>query len=179
MSTLSVTTLRGLSTSPTPTLVEVASGHTLHAPGHVVQVKNFQTGTFAEGNTAIPFDNTIPQITEGTEFMTLAITPTLATNKLFIQVILHGSGHTTGDMIAALFVGSTTDALATAVDYDVARGTMSINYYMTAGTTSELTFRVRAGRSSTEDFYFNGYHDSNPLFGGTYMSSITIMEIAQ
>ena len=54
MSTLSVTTLRGLSTSPTPTKVEVASGHTLHASGHVVQVKIFQTGTFAEGNTAIP-----------------------------------------------------------------------------------------------------------------------------
>ena len=37
MSTLSVTTLQGLSTSPTPTKVEVASGHHLYAPGHIVQ----------------------------------------------------------------------------------------------------------------------------------------------
>ena len=145
--------------------------------GAVLQVKNFQTGAFAEGSTAIPFDNTIPQITEGTEFMTLAITPTASTSKLFIQVVLNGSGTNTGDMITALFVGTTADALATAVDYDVARGQMIINYYMTANTTSELTFRVRAGRSSTQDFYFNGYHDSNPLFGGTLMSSITITEI--
>ena len=145
--------------------------------GAVLQVKNFQTGTFAEGSTAIPFDNTIPQITEGTEFMTLAITPTATTSKLLIQVVLNGSGITTGDMITALFVGTTADALAAAVDYDVSRGQMVINYHMTANTTSELTFRVRAGRSTTEDFYFNGYHNSNPVFGGTLMSSITITEI--
>ena len=166
MSTLKVDTITDTSGNGSPYIV-----------GSVLQIKNFQTGTFAEGSTAIPFDNTIPQITEGTEFMTLTFTPTSATSKLLIQVVLNGSGTTTGDMITALFVGTTADALATAADYDVSRGQMIINYYMTANTTSELTFRVRAGRSSAEDFYFNGYHNSNPLFGGTLMSSITITEI--
>jgi hypothetical protein len=31
--------------------------------GCVLQVKNFQTGTYATGTTLLPFDNTIPQIT--------------------------------------------------------------------------------------------------------------------
>tara|TARA_Y100000289_G_scaffold65313_1_gene78657 strand:- start:58 stop:597 length:540 start_codon:yes stop_codon:yes gene_type:complete len=38
MSTLSVTTLQGLASSPTPTTIEVASGHNLKSPGSVVQV---------------------------------------------------------------------------------------------------------------------------------------------
>ena len=45
MSTLSVTTLEGLASSPTPTKIEVASGHTLLAPGHVIQTVDFTHGT--------------------------------------------------------------------------------------------------------------------------------------
>jgi hypothetical protein len=36
--------------------------------GKIVQVVNFQTGVFATGTATIPLDNTIPQITEGTEY---------------------------------------------------------------------------------------------------------------
>tara|TARA_R110000824_G_C14734321_1_gene626681 strand:+ start:27 stop:524 length:498 start_codon:yes stop_codon:yes gene_type:complete len=146
--------------------------------GSVVQIQVVQTGTFAEGTTVIPFDDTIPQITEGDEYMTLAITPKLSTNRLFIHAVVSGSGNATGDIIAALFVGTTANALGVSDDYDVSRGQMIINYSMIAGTTSALTFRIRAGRSESGTFYFNGYHDSNSLFGGTYLSSITITEIA-
>jgi hypothetical protein len=52
--------------------------------GRVVQIVNSQTGAMASGNTAIPDDDTIPQITEGTEFLTLAITPQSVTNKLML-----------------------------------------------------------------------------------------------
>ncbi len=45
-----------------------------------------QTGTVATGTTVIPADNTIPQITEGVEFMTLAFTPKIATSRLEIEV---------------------------------------------------------------------------------------------
>lgn len=36
--TLSVQTIQGLATAADPTTVSIASGHTLHAPGHVIQV---------------------------------------------------------------------------------------------------------------------------------------------
>ncbi len=74
-------------------------------PGKVVQVVNFQTGAAATGTGLIPIDDTIPQITEGNEYMTLAITPTNATNKLKITVVAMLSNDTSDAIIAcALFV---------------------------------------------------------------------------
>jgi hypothetical protein len=85
---------------------------TPHAGG-VVQVVNTQTGTHATGTTAIPEDNTTPQKTEGTEFMTLAITPTSATNKLKIDIVFHASpDNVNRRAIVALFQDDTADALA-------------------------------------------------------------------
>ena len=55
----------------------------------LVQVVNTQTGAVATGTTVMPIDDTIPQNTEGDQYMTLAITPTHASNKLLIEV----SGH--------------------------------------------------------------------------------------
>ena len=43
--------------------------------GSVLQVVQTQTGAVATTTVTIPFDDTIPQITEGAEFITLAITP--------------------------------------------------------------------------------------------------------
>jgi hypothetical protein len=57
------------------------------ASGAVVQVVNAVTGSVSTGTTIIPADDTIPQITEGNEYMTLAVTPLSATNKLRIDVV--------------------------------------------------------------------------------------------
>ena len=56
---------------------------TLKMPaGYVMQVVHVQDGEVASGTATCNYDDTIMQNTEGTEFMTLAITPTSATNKL-------------------------------------------------------------------------------------------------
>ena len=148
--------------------------------GSVVQVVNVQTGAVATGTTAIPFDDTIPQITEGDEFMTLAITPKSSSNKLKIDVIVNGASSASGDITIALFVGTTANALATADIFKSAanhRTNFMLTHFEEAGSTSELTFRVRAGTSGSQTFTFNG-HSTGRLFGGTFLSSITITEIA-
>jgi hypothetical protein len=150
------------------------------ATGAVVQIVNVQTGAVATGTTAIPFDDTIPQITEGDQFMTLAITPKSSSNKLKIDVIVNGASSAAGDITIALFVGTTANALATADIFKAAanhRTNFMLTHFEAAGSTSELTFRVRAGTSGSETFTFNG-HSTNRLFGGTFLSSITITEIA-
>jgi hypothetical protein len=156
--------------------IAMASGKTFSGGGKVLQVVNFQTGAVATGTTAIPLDDTIPQITEGDEYMTLAITPTSASNKLRIEVAINGAS-TSSDEIAALFVGTTANALN--VGSRTASGNwrqqINILHYMSAGATSELTFRVRAGGTSGT-YTFNG-HSSARTYGGVYLSSITIMEI--
>ena len=148
--------------------------------GTIVQVVNVTTGASATGSVNMPYNDTIPQIDEGTEFMTLAITPTNASNKLLIQVSAHYQNSAAGHTCMALFVGTTANALASIGTYHSAANWgnhRTFNHFMAAGATSELTFRVRIGRGGTGTITFNGEGGSRDL-GGTAASSITITEIA-
>lgn len=159
--------------------VKVDGTAVVRAVGQPVQVVNTQTGSMTTGATTIPYDDTIPQITEGNEFMTLAITPTNASNKLRIDVVFNGSvANATNRIIVALFQDSTANALAvsmTELSATTMVGNVKFTHYMTAGTTSATTFRVRAG-SSVGTITFNGSGGAS-LFNGTLASSITITEI--
>lgn len=143
-----------------------------------VQVVNTTSTDVATGSTQIPADNTIPQNTEGDEYMTRSITPTSATNKLRIDVVVCVSNDSGTGNIAALFQDSTANALACAAQYETAGHLVTINFthYMNAGTTSATTFKVRAGNGGTGTTTFNGV-SAGRLFGGVCASSITITEI--
>jgi len=148
--------------------------------GKVLQVVNFQTGALATGTTLIPNDDTIPQITEGDEYMTLAITPTSATSKLRIDVVIgmFGIPGSNSQNAVALFVGTTANALASVSDYKPTGGTMnaySFSHNMTSGVTSTLTFRVRANGHVAGTYTFNGWSGAR-RHGGVIASSITITE---
>jgi len=148
--------------------------------GQIIQVVNTQDGAVNTGSTAMVEDDSIPQNTEGDEYMTLAITPTSATNKLRIDIILFGTDSASAVLIAALFQDSTASALAAGkIEAPSANETMPIvfTHYMTAGTTSSTTFKVRAGSDGGTTFTFNGSAGSR-LFGGVMASSITITEIS-
>jgi len=151
------------------------------AGSQIIQVVNYQTADMNTGKTAIPYDITIPQITEGNQFMSCSITPTSATNKLKIDVIInlqYSSPLVTPRLTVALFQDTTVNALAVTCEH----GSSYINHillshYMTAGTTSETTFRVRAGGTNgAYNVTFNGDSGSKK-FGGVLYSSITITEI--
>ena len=149
--------------------------------GSVIQVVNVTDGAYDSGTTVFVNDDTIPQNTEGNEFMTLAITPTSASSKLKIEVVCVLSTHTDNHKgIVALFQDSTANALAAVMNHDMGgQGrikTISFNHYMTAGTTSATTFKVRAGSETAGTVGFNGYGGSR-YFGGVMASSITITEI--
>jgi hypothetical protein len=149
--------------------------------GQVLQVVNFQTGEYNSGTTVIPTDDTIPQNTEGTEFMTLAITPTSATSKLLIEVsALLGTSIVNSWVVGALFQDTTADALAAVVDWEEVNNAfneVTLRHYMTAGTTSTTTFKFRAGIHAAGTVYFNG-NNTGRYLGGVAASSITITEIA-
>ncbi len=147
--------------------------------GSVVQVVNYETGAVATGTTNIPNDDTIPQSSEGTQYMSLSITPTNTNNKLKIEVVVYVSNSTGGRMIAALLQDSGTDALAcgsTCIDNTVHLYPIVFTYYKTAGTTSSTTFKVNCGAQGGT-MTFNGEAGSR-VFGGVCASSITITEIA-
>jgi hypothetical protein len=149
------------------------------ASGKVVAMANSQTGTVATGTTTIPQDNTIPQNTEGDQYMTLSYTPTSASSKLQIDVAAFGSSSANCSMVIALFQDSVANALAATTQYSVGGPTnnyaQTLKHTMTAGTTSAILFKVRIGLDNAGTFTFNG-RGGNQLFGGVGASSITVTE---
>jgi len=153
---------------------------TFAAGGKIVQVVNVTDSTLGTGTTIIPQDGSVPQNTEGDEHMTVAITPTNASNKLLILVTLN-TDHS-GAIISrtmALFQDSTANALAatgTASDTNNGPTALSLNHYMTAGTTSATTFKIRVGGNASGTSSVNGSNSSIVWTVGA--TSMTIMEIA-
>jgi len=160
-------------TFPDSTTQTTAAG----ANSTVVQIKNYQTGAYASTTTKTPNDDTIPQITEGAEFMNLAFTPTSATNRLMIEIVVNTTYQQTNLITIALFLNTTANSIAAVGNYQVANHPTStgFNHNMVAGSTSELTFRVRCGANGTDRLDFNGAYGSRKR-GGVAASGITITE---
>lgn len=158
---------------------DVATQAELDAIATLVQVVSTQTGAVATGTTLLPADNSIPQITEGNEYLTQTITPTNAANKLLISVSLCISTSSIGHIVGALFQDSGANALAAAAQLPQGAGNMiqlNFSHTMVAGTTSATTFRVRAGASAAGTTTFNGFSGGR-ILGGVASSSITITEL--
>lgn len=148
----------------------------------VRQQVRVESGAVATGTTVIPFDDTIPQITEGDQYMTLAITPKSATSVLEITVTIHLANSQAGvhQLIAGLFQDATANALAVGsmhADSQNVTQCITFKHYMTSGTTSSTTFRVRGGGNAAGTTTFNGNNASRE-FGGVLASSIFITEWA-
>ena len=149
--------------------------------GTVLQVVNTMSSTLATGSTILPLDNTIPQSTEGDQYMSLAITPKSASNTLVIEVVANAANSAGNTTSVALFQDATANALAAVAltHFGVANSvlTQKLTHKMTAGTTSATTFKARIGPSAAATISFNGQSGAQ-LFGGVMASSITIYEIA-
>jgi hypothetical protein len=176
--TISAPAVAGTNTLTLPALTGTVL--TNKTAGTVLQVVNATYSTYSSSATTIPDDNTIPQNTEGTEIITLAITPTSATSKLLITSVVFATSGSGGSIIAnALFQDATANALAVTSTTAGAAGWMItdvMQHYMTSGTTSSTTFKIRAG-GHVGTTYFNGNTGAR-LYNGTGFCSLTIMEIA-
>ena len=156
----------------------------VNSTGSVLQVVNYQFGSVLNlGNALFPYDDTIPQISEGGEVMTLAITPTAATSKLIVDVLVNTSPTLSGEkMVVALFQDTTANAIACVSEEFYDAGYMvaiPLKYYVSASSTSARTYKVRLGRTDSHGnpVTVNGYNGARK-FGGVLATSITITEIA-
>lgn len=135
--------------------------------------------TWTSITTTIPIDDTIPQNTEGDQFVTATITPTSATNRLRIDAICEMvNAGSNLDCSMALFQDSTANALAAATKQLGGSGVYSqiiIAHEMAAGTTSATTFKIRIGPGSGT-IYVNG-NASNRIFGGVSAIRLRVVEI--
>lgn len=152
------------------------------ANGFIVQEVMNSFSTVLTGTTLIPYDNTIPQNTEGDQYMSYSFTPKASTHILEIEVVLSAyTSGTLGNGAMALFQDSVASAIAStsmamaAGGYSIG-GPYVLKHKMTAGTTSPITFKVRAGMQVGGTMTVNGI-GGGAFFGGTWYSHMTIREI--
>ncbi len=156
-------------------------GPSVPLPGQLVQEVSTFTGAFASGSAAIPQDDTIPQNTEGDQYMSLAITPKSAVNVLELEYNVCYSTSASGVIAAALFQDSTANALTVSGGLIQAAGgywgVLKGLYRMVAATTSSTTIKTRAGKETATTFNFNGAAGGRQYGGafGSYMKNREIM----
>ena len=112
----------------------------IHMEGMIVQVVEATPYTTVTSTTAqLSQDNSIPQITEGTEINRISITPRSTTNSIIVVtsmplVYFQSNG------ISFLCRNDESDAIA------ISNGQQQITWEQVAGTTSEITFKLRVAR---------------------------------
>lgn len=161
----------------TPSKIQIWT-QAMNLPGSMVQVSHASSQSASTGTTALPDDNTIPQNTEGDQYLTTSITPSSAINRLLVSSTVCGSHSANNAWTFALFQDSTANALAAsrAVVASGATEERTLNYEMIAGTTSSTAFKIRAGGASGATFTFNGTGGGTYL-GGTMYSYLRVQEI--
>ena len=183
MSTLSVTTIQGLASSPTPTKIEIASGHSLHAPGHIIQTvyNSYSTQTIISNSSNSP----VAAQTFTDTGLTCAITPKFSTSKIHILTSLYirlndqsgnpdvGAGFKFFRDSTAIYTSATHYAFyhydADGNENDM-RGYNTIVLQDSPSTTSSITYKVQASKYG--DGFVSAQHDGE-------LSSMTLLEIAQ
>jgi len=145
--------------------------------GKVLQVVT-QGVTESTGTTSIPQDNTLPQSNEGTEIVSINITPASTSNKILIiaNYQLSNSANDTYQR-GALFRGTTCiDVNQECIQYSNAGLIFSHHVYDQPNSTSQQTYSIRVGAHQAT-WYAGSIYNNN--FGTpTGGNRITLMEIA-
>lgn len=157
------------------------SGTLSFASATTVQTVTTSSQTPTSSATTIPADNTIPQNTEGTQLITLAITPKSASSILIIDFLCPLVGSSAGGttMGFALFQDSTANALnaGTVVPDSTSRGmSFSLRHVMTSGTTSSTTFKIRYGPGSGTQYILRS-SDNTLTYGAVPQYTLVISEV--
>ena len=167
-------TTAGVWTPPT-TIRLFGSGQAL--PGDRISIYRKSYSSFASGTTRIPMDDTIPQNTEGDQYMSLNYTPTSRANMLKVNAVARGVNSASDWLITTLFRDSVANAIASSFCLVVNNSFVAdVSYFDISKTTSSTTFNVRMGSNSVGTCYFNGFNGSRML-GGSLDSYIEIEEI--
>lgn len=147
-------------------------------PGKKMQDVSTETGAVATATTATPFDDTIPQKTEGDTLYTQAITPIYAGNVLKISFVTFISSSGTRDAIVSLLQDTTANALLATVTQipSSALAGMELLHKMIAGTAAATTFKIMVGLdTATATLTVNGTASAR-LFGGVANTYFSIEE---
>lgn len=146
-----------------------------------IQIVTAFSNTADNTATTIPYDNSIPQITEGKEFLTVTITPKLGTSKLRIKFSGFVGNSGANRTSIALFQDANANALA-AVPSPTLSATdvcpVAIDWISVAAIAGvATTFRIRFGPSAGTGYMNQA--SGVALFGAAANSTLSVEEIGQ
>jgi hypothetical protein len=149
-------------------------------PGQTVQVQRSATGAVATGTTVIPVDDSIPQNTEGEQYLSQAITPSSAANALDISALVFmANNQANAHLQVALFQDSTANGLAANELFQPSSSSpmsVPLRHLMLSGTSSSTTLSVRAGGDAAGTTTFNGAA-AGRRYGGAANSFLDVREV--
>lgn len=131
---------------------------------------------------AIPYDNSLPQNTEGVEVLSLSITPKSSSSKILVDVLAYPAAPASGGGLwttVATFIDTTADALsATSALIGTGGGIVPSRLYAeyaNADVTAK-TFKIRIGVDAVATVYCNG-DSGGGKFNGGLITSIKLTEV--
>lgn len=145
----------------------------------IAQIIDAQSNLPLANNASIPSDDTIPQITEGFLQSSQVFVPTQVGAIVEISVNVQINTGTSQIMMAALFVDSQTDALASRFKRIFSGNEWEIISFTWVGTMTDLasrTFSVRCGAQGNT-MNVNADSSGNRQHGGVINSGMIIKEI--
>lgn len=147
-------------------------------PTVVKQCLQTTYATNADITTQIPSDDTSPLSSEGTEILSLAITPADNTNKVLVEVEVFGASNTNNtDIIVAVFRGTTCiQAVQSRAPTAAFPLTISTNVLDSPASASAQTYSVRVGPVGAVTIRMNG-NAAGRFFGGSSKCTLTLTEI--
>jgi hypothetical protein len=152
---------------------------TMVLPGTVIQSTYGTYTANADLTNIIPQDDTIPQISEGTQIISVSFTPRFADSQMVLRFSGTVSTSNANNVIAAIFRDSGTNAIAGVMAYlaTVAAPSM-IDILATdlPATVSTITYTVRAGPGIAGTLRFNGGSGGRYL-GGVAVTTLEVQEV--
>lgn len=148
-------------------------------PGQVRQVIRDGTNTMATGTTTIPKDNTIPQNTEGDQYMSASIVASAEMNLIRVQHEGYYAISTAGHLMLAIFRDAGANALRANADHrgsanSTAAGRISTT--VKTGSAGSTTFNLRAGLNTAGTVTFGGTAGAAEM-GGVAACELVLEEI--
>ena len=155
-------------------LTGITAGKLLRKTSYTITRQSISQSSF-------PDDDTIPQITEGTQFFSQAYTPSTANCDLVITAhcSLREHSNVANQMAMALFINDSTDALRVISGYTsggspVHGDNFTLIHKMPSWGASAKTFTLRASQANAINYAAYGY--AREWWGATTQASLFIIE---
>jgi hypothetical protein len=133
----------------------------------------------ATGTSTIPFANTTPLVTAGTQVWSQAITPHATTSRINVRgAFLYDCGTTGRTLVVCLFRGSVCIGVTEALLSTATRAIpISFNFTDSPAAITAQTYSIRVGLNANGTWYVN--QTATPYFNGLMaLNGITVSEFA-